>query len=90
MAKRVFRALGLIFGCVFAASLVSVVILHNALLLDSSWVFLLQCHLRPLVVSVCILVDYSVCYSFQGYTIALNLVELSWQQTPRIVYYYQV
>ncbi|VAI76184.1 unnamed protein product [Triticum turgidum subsp. durum] len=45
MAKRVFRALGLIFGCVFAASL--------------------------------------------GYTIALNLVELSWQQTPRIVYYYQ-
>lgn len=45
MAKRVFRALGLIFGCVFAASL--------------------------------------------GYTIALNLVEFSWQQTPRIVYYYQ-
>jgi len=45
MAKRVFRALGLIFGCVFAASL--------------------------------------------GYTIALNLVELSWQQTPHIVYYYQ-
>lgn len=45
MAKRVFRALGLIFGCVFAASL--------------------------------------------GYTIALNVVELSWQQTPQIVYYYQ-
>ncbi|KAM0919310.1 hypothetical protein ACQ4PT_008238 [Festuca glaucescens] len=45
MAKRVFRALGLIFGCVFAASL--------------------------------------------GYTTALNLVEFSWQHTPRIVYYYQ-
>jgi hypothetical protein len=45
MAKRVFRALGLIFGCVFAASL--------------------------------------------GYTTALNVVEFSWQHTPRIVYYYQ-
>jgi len=45
MAKRVFRALGLIFGCVFAASL--------------------------------------------GYTTALNLIEFSWQHTPRIVYYYQ-
>ncbi|KAK1609879.1 hypothetical protein QYE76_033552 [Lolium multiflorum] len=45
MAKRVFRALGLIFGCVFAASL--------------------------------------------GYTTALNMVEFSWQHTPRIVYYYQ-
>lgn len=43
MAKRVFRALGLIFGCVFTASLVSGVILHNALPLDSSRVFLLQC-----------------------------------------------
>ncbi|TVU43538.1 hypothetical protein EJB05_10017 [Eragrostis curvula] len=45
MAKRVVRALGLIFGCVFFASL--------------------------------------------GYTAALNLIEFSWQSTPRIVYYYQ-
>ncbi|RCV30234.1 hypothetical protein SEVIR_6G078100v4 [Setaria viridis] len=45
MAKRVVRALGLIFGCVFTASL--------------------------------------------GYTAAINLIELSWQYTPRIVYYYQ-
>ncbi|PNT66571.1 uncharacterized protein LOC100821624 [Brachypodium distachyon] len=45
MAKRVFRALGLIFGCVVVASL--------------------------------------------GYTAALNLVEFSWQYTPRAVYYYQ-
>ncbi|KAG8086698.1 hypothetical protein GUJ93_ZPchr0010g7899 [Zizania palustris] len=46
MAKRVVRALGLIFGCVFAASL--------------------------------------------GYTTMINLIEFSWQYTPRIVYYYQV
>lgn len=45
MAKRVVRALGLIFGCVFAASL--------------------------------------------GYTAAVNVIEFSWQYTPRIVYYYQ-
>ncbi|PWZ17512.1 hypothetical protein Zm00014a_031078 [Zea mays] len=45
MAKRVVRALGLIFGCVFAASL--------------------------------------------GYTAAINLIELSMQYTPRLVYYYQ-
>lgn len=45
MAKRVVRALGLIFGCVFTASL--------------------------------------------GYTAAINLIELSMQYTPRIVYYYQ-
>jgi len=45
MAKRVVRALGLIFGCIFTASL--------------------------------------------GYTAAINLIELSWQYTPRIVYYYQ-
>ncbi|XP_062191187.1 protein CHLOROPLAST J-LIKE DOMAIN 1, chloroplastic-like [Phragmites australis] len=45
MAKRVVRALGLIFGCVFTASL--------------------------------------------GYTAAVNLIEFSWQYTPRIVYYYQ-
>ncbi|CAD6246525.1 unnamed protein product [Miscanthus lutarioriparius] len=45
MAKRVVRALGLIFGCVFTASL--------------------------------------------GYTAAFNLIELSMQYTPRIVYYYQ-
>ncbi|CAO2210261.1 unnamed protein product, partial [Urochloa humidicola] len=45
MAKRVVRALGLIFGCVFTASL--------------------------------------------GYTAAINLIELSRQYTPRIVYYYQ-
>ncbi|KAG0522331.1 hypothetical protein BDA96_07G027700 [Sorghum bicolor] len=45
MAKRVVRALGLIFGCVFTASL--------------------------------------------GYTAAVNLIELSMQYTPRVVYYYQ-
>ncbi|GJN39779.1 hypothetical protein PR202_gb28920 [Eleusine coracana subsp. coracana] len=45
MAKRVVRALGLIIGCVFIASL--------------------------------------------GYTAAVNVIEFSWQYTPRIVYYYQ-
>lgn len=51
---------------------------------------LLPCYLLIIIFISCLLVWFSLYESFQGYTAAVNVIEFSWQYTPRIVYYYQV
>ena len=101
MAKRVVRALGLIFGCIFTASLVrgflSDALLNSSQSMCSSLcsaqifpAYVLQIYVHVVVICSLYFGLIVLSYYFQGYTAAINLIELSWQYTPRIVYYYQV